>query len=268
MNPRIFRTFQATFVAAFLALLSLPALADDPDKLPSAEAILKKFTDASGGADKFKNIKSAKMTGKLSIASQGIEGKISVQIVTPDKLKSVMEIPDVVVETQASNGEVAWSGNTMSAPRILEGKEKDAVLEEANFEKFYAPESFYKELKVVGTREIDGDKCYELKLTKKNGLENTEFYSMKTGLNVKSLTVFPHQMGEFKMESIPGDYREVDGVLMPFEIKLIRPEGTVIVITFDKIEINPKIDDSVFELPDDVKALVAAQESDESGDDE
>ena len=245
---------KAILTLALCGLVTV-ANADDPDKLPEAKTILKKFADASGGADKYRDIKTLKMSGKLSSPAQGMEGTIEMMMMVPGKIKVKLEVPDVFTEQNGSDGKTAWSTNTMMGPRVLDGKEKEQLLEEASFEKVYNPEKFYKEMKVVGTKEIDGDKCYKVKLTKQSGVASTEFYSMKTGMHVRTEGEVPTQMGDMKMAVNFSEMKEVGGIKMPHRI-VREISGMNIIVEFDKIEVNPKLDDSVFALPDDVKELV------------
>ena len=77
------------------------ANADDPDKMPAAKSVLKKFADSTGGADKYREIKSVKMNGKLEIPAQGVEGKISMRMIVPDKVLVKLEVPDMMTENDS-----------------------------------------------------------------------------------------------------------------------------------------------------------------------
>ena len=247
-----------------LALCGLVTVAnaDDPDKLPEAKSVLKKFADVTGGADKYKAIKTVKMSGKLSSPAQGMEGTIEMNMMLPGKMHVKVEVPDVFTEENGSDGQTAWNNNTMTGPRVLEGKEKAQMIDEASYEKVYNPEKFYKEMKVVGMEDLDGDKCYKVKLTKQNGLESTEYYSMKTGMHVRTESQVPTQMGDMKMAANFSNMKEVDGIMLPH--KVVREiSGMSIVVEFDKIEINSNVDEAVFALPKEIKELVDSKKDDE-----
>lgn len=257
--------FKAIVTLVLCGLVTV-ANADDQDKLPEATSVLKKFAEATGGADKYRDIKTVKMSGKLSSPAQGMEGTIEMQMMLPGKMRVRLDVPDVFTEENGSDGETAWSSNTMMGPRILSGKEKEQLLEEASFEKIYNPEKFYKEMKVVGTEEVDGDKCYKVKLTKKSGIESTEFYSMDTGMHVRTEGKVPTQMGDMEMSVNFSDMKDVGGIKMPH--KIVREiSGMNIIVEFDKIEVNPTIDPTVFQLPEEVKELVEDQKEEETEDD-
>ena len=184
-----------------------------------------------------------------------MEGTIEMLMMVPGKIKVKLEVPDVFTEQNGSDGETAWSSNTMMGPRVLAGKEKEQLLEEASFEKIYSPEKFYKEMKVVGTEEVKGDNCYKVKLTKKSGTESTEFYSIKSGMHVRTEGKVPTQMGDMEMAVNFSEMKSVGDLKMPH--KIVREiSGMNIIVQFDKIEINPKLDSDAFALPEDVQELV------------
>ena len=246
--------FKAILTLALCCMVSV-ANADDPDKLPAAKSILKKFADESGGADNYRKIKTVKMTGKLKIKEQSLDGTVEMQIMVPDKVRFKLEIPNVIVDENGSDGKTVWAHNSIQGARILEGKEKAQLLEEASFEKVYNPEKYYKDMKVVGTDEIDGEKCYKLNLTKQSDIESTEFYSMKTGLHLRTEAVVPSPLGDIPITIDFSEMKDVGGVKMPYKISR-KMNGMNVVVEFDKIEMNPKIDASVFTPPEEVMELV------------
>ena len=185
-----------------------------------------------------------------------MEGTIEMQMMIPGKIRVKLEVPNVFTEENGSDGKTAWSKNTMMGPRVLSDNEKEQLLEEASFEKIYNPEKFYKAMEVVGMDELDGEKCYKLKVTKQSGLESTEFYSMKTGMHVRTEGKVPTQMGEVEMGANFSEIKEAGGIMMPH--KIVREiSGMNVVVEYDKIEVNPTIDPSVFALPEEVQELVA-----------
>ena len=62
-------------------------------------------------------------------------------------------------------------------------------------------------------------------------------------------------MGEVPIEVIPADFKEVDGIKMPFKAtqKVLTQE---IVIKFDTVEQNVDLPKDTFALPAEIKALV------------
>lgn len=267
MNNICFRfclPFMAIAALFFITATSPAGNQEDQQDLPAAIDVLKKYAEATGGAQKYREIKSVKKTGTMSVPDQGINGTIGIQMVLPNKQFVKVEVPDVLTETKGSDGAIAWSSNTMMGPRILEGKEKDDLLAESNFEKIYDPTKFYQEMKIVGTKEINGETCYELKLTRKNGMVEKQCYSQKTGLHVGSESLVPTQMGDLNVEVSYSEYKEAGGIKFPHKIEQ-SVSGTKFTFQFDNIEVNPEIASSTFEVPAEVMALMPDRDGPNKG---
>ena len=122
----------------------------------------------------------------------------------------------------------------------------------------YKDKGYIAEL--IGKEEIDGAECFKIKLTKKplvidgNEVENVSFYFFDTE-NFVPIVVHSEiksgpmkgQVSEIKMS----DYQEVEGLYFPFSMVqgLKGQEGQT--ITFDQISINPEIEDSEFDFPEE-----------------
>jgi len=91
---------------------------------------------------------------------------------------------------------------------------------------------------------------YLLKLTNQNGDARFYFFDAATFVLLKWEGIRKIEDKEFPWESFFSDYRDVQGLKYPFRIDQGSP-GTAIKqnLVTDKIEINPKIDDAVFNKP-------------------
>ena len=111
----------------------------------------------------------------------------------------------------------------------------------------------YKEkgypLELLGREEVDGTPAFELKLTKTGGKVIHIFLDAEKGIELKSARAAQAGEGEGTVEVRYGDYRTVDGRLMPFAIEN-RINGKVRMrLTIMAIEFNPVLDDAFFAMP-------------------
>ena len=51
------------------------------------------------------------------------------------------------------------------------------------------------------------------------------------------------------LENQLSDYREIQGLKLPFTMKTLSGGNVVGQITVDSVEVNPKIDDAMFKMP-------------------
>ena len=79
----------------------------------------------------------------------------------------------------------------------------------------------YEAVELAGIRSIAGRQCYEVVLTPGEGHPVTWFLDVETLLLVK----FGARVGGTLIETLPSDYREIDGVLVPHEVRRLMEEG-------------------------------------------
>jgi hypothetical protein len=91
---------------------------------------------------------------------------------------------------------------------------------------------------------------FHLRVTKKGGPPQAYYLDAKTGLEkVISVTLAPGGRPTTTIETQLGDYREVDGRMIPFSIRQL-VNGTVNAsTTLDKVEFNVEADDALFKMP-------------------
>ena len=112
----------------------------------------------------------------------------------------------------------------------------------------------YKEdgdqVELVGLTEVEGTKAYQLKVTLKNGDVQQYYLDAEYFVPIKIEGSRTVQGNVMDFETILSDYKDVGGLMMPYSIDA-RPKGATQgqTITFDKIEINVSVPDSIFTMP-------------------
>lgn len=102
---------------------------------------------------------------------------------------------------------------------------------------------------------MNGEDCYKVQVTPLMGKPETQFYSKKSGLLMKTATTAVSPMGEIPVEVEVTDYKNYDGVLVPTHSKSkMGPQHLEITIT--GMSFDEPIDAQQFELPADIKTLV------------
>ncbi len=98
----------------------------------------------------------------------------------------------------------------------------------------------------LGEDEEDGVEVYKIKLTDKEKTETTYFIDKSNFLVIKSLTKAVFQGKEVEISTKFSNYKEVMGLLMPHSI-----DGQMGKIDFLKIDINPSLEATKFDMPAD-----------------
>ncbi len=103
-------------------------------------------------------------------------------------------------------------------------------------------------IELEGMDEVDNNDAYKLKLTLKNGQEQHVWVDAKTFLDVKIEGIPRRLDGKYHTVAVyMSDYKLVDGLNIPYQLET-RVEGVSQVedIRIDSVEVNPKLDDSLF----------------------
>jgi hypothetical protein len=98
-----------------------------------------------------------------------------------------------------------------------------------------------------GVKEFDRE-CYVVRgLNRENKLD-TFYFDIDTGLLMRFDFEAKGPDGPTTIEAYPGDYKEVEKVMLPFSLAF-RADGIWMTVTFDEFKLNPTILDSAFEPP-------------------
>lgn len=239
-------------LAGFLASAAFLAAAD----LPTAETVLNKYIDGSGGIESFEKVNSIALHGTIEIAGQGFTGPITIITARPDKMDTTVDLTGIGKFRSGSSQGVAWDFNPMQGPRILEGAERDQMLRQARLDKFVKWKENYSDVKVDAEDTVDGKACWRLLATpvKTTKVEKL-WFDKQSGLLIKAGSVVMTPQGEMAAETLFADYRDVGGRKVAFKMtQSVGPQ--VIVTTLDDVKINPELPATQFDPPPEVQALL------------
>lgn len=261
MNSLLFSRFSLTVAALSLLGWCAPQgyCQATAEKLTTAKQVLARYVEVTGGIEKYKEIQGIAQEGTMSLALAGVEGKMQMKYAGPNRLLLNVDLGGVGTESSGIYGDIGWADSTMTGTRLITGKELEQLQSQTEMRQYYDPESVYKEMEMVGETDVNGQACYALKLTRESGRVEQDFYSVETGLKLKSLMTADTPAGSFEVEVLYNDYQEFSGLKQPVETVQKLPNGLEIVIKTTKFEVNPKIDDSVFELPEKIQKMVEKQ---------
>lgn len=223
-------------------------------ELPSAETILDRYVEVTGGKEAYEKRTSEVSRGKLEITSAGISGAL-VSFAKPGLRVLSIDLAGVGKIDEGVKDGIAWENSILQGPRIKTGGERELALREAVFNAPIHWREIYPTVETTGVESVNGEDAYRVVQTPEKGNAVTTYYSVKTGLAIRSKTTVESQMGNIPAEATISGYREIEGVLYP--VKMIqKAAGQNIAITIDSVEINTDIPDEQFNLPEAVQALV------------
>jgi len=234
---------------ASASTLPTPSAQPAGEDLPSGWEVLEHFAEARGGAERYLKIKNFVARGTFSMEAMGFSGPITMTEAAPDKLHMHIELNAMMQMTQATDGEVAWGiAPGSSDPVIMEGPQAEQMLDRAAFHDEVRPRERYESAEVVGVEDVEGKACYRVNLRTKSGQDSVDFFSVDTGLRVKTMQRTSPAAETFDSVSLFFDWEEIDGVWHPMTIRQ-RNQGQEFVIRFDSIEHDAELDMSMFSPP-------------------
>jgi hypothetical protein len=230
---------------------TLPAAGD----LPKADMILDKYVEVTGGKAAYAKLRSETTTGTMEFRAMGLTGKLVSYHVDPDQSLVEITMEGMGRILEGTNGEIAWTVNSMQGPRIKDGDERSEALLHAKFNSDLRWRDLYSRAETAGIESIDGKDCYKLVLTPKSGNPVTKWYDKESGLLLKMRVKAHSPMGEIESDSVLSDYRKEGEILMAH--KVAQHAATIeIAVTIESVKYNAEIPKDKFELPDEIKALL------------
>jgi len=218
----------------------------------TAEELINKNTEAKGGVDKIKAIKSMRMTGKLT-AGGGFSAATGQDNVRPNLVREIFSLQGMT-SVQAYDGTHGWQIQPFGGhkdPQLMGEDDLRDLLFDADFD---GPLVDYKEkgntVEYLGHDVVEGDDALRLKVTLKDGDIIYYYLDPDTYLEIRK------EIQEFIRGSVResvvdlGSYKPVAGVMFPFSISQgAKSNPGAQTTTVEKMEVNVPIDPGEFAVP-------------------
>jgi outer membrane lipoprotein-sorting protein len=247
---------------ALTALLAPVAMAQTVDE------VIAKHIEAQGGMEKIKAVKSIKMTGKMMMGG-GMEAPFT-QMSKRPKMTRVEFVFQGMTGIQAYDGKTGWMVMPFMGkkdPEAMPEEQSKMMDDQADMD---GPLVDWKEkgnkVELLGKEQVEGADAFKLKVTKKDSTVTTFYIDAESYLQIKQEAKRKMRGTEVEGETVLGDYKEVNGLMMPFSMESGAkgsPQKQKIVV--DKIEINADLPDSLFLLPAGAKPPAAKMAAADSG---
>jgi photosynthetic reaction center cytochrome c subunit len=218
----------------------------DLSKLPPAGDLIDKYIQAIGGAAAVEKISSRAAKGTTT----GFGGrKFPVEIFeqAPDKSAILTHLPNGDSIT-GYNGHEGWMVFPHRPARPMEGPDLDAAKMDADLHLPIDLKKIFSELKVGPPQKIGDRDVYQI-LGVRQGLPPVEFYfDEQSGLLLRQVRYAESPLGLYPTRIDYSDYRDQDGVKIPFAWTTARP-GNAITVQLEQVQQNVPIDDAKFAKP-------------------
>jgi len=226
----------------------------------TADEILAKYFENTGGLAKWKELQGIKMTAKVN--QGGLEIPLVIVQMKDGRQMTAITFQGKEIKQGVYDGTSLWNTNFMT----MKAEKSDAETLEifkSSLGDFPDPFLNYKErgykVELLGKETIDGSETFKIKLTKKpimvdgKPTDNIAFYYFDTENYVPLMSESEVRVGPNKgvvAQTKMSDYQEVGGFLFPFSLTEGVKGGPGQGITITSIEVNPKVDAAAFTFPE------------------
>ncbi len=241
-------------MALALALSPLAQAADTPAAaMPAARSLIDAHVAAVGGAEAYAKSNDGTAKVQMEIVENGMKLEMMIYGRGSDRA-SLMAIPGAGDFRNGYSGGVAWSMDPMNGPRLLEGKERDQMIEQSEPKITLRDASLIASANTTVLSESEGRPCYRVEIKWTSGRETADCYGTEDGLMLSTESVIASPMGDMKQVSHMSDYTSFGAVKLPVKIKG-KAAGMTQLITI--LSVDPTAPSAeVFALPVAIEALL------------
>jgi len=227
-------------------------------KLPTANEVLERYVEVTGGRDALLRHKSMTVHGRLEVPSRNLERE-GVLYTKDGKMLQKILSPDGKENASGYDGQTAWDLGPDGKAVIHEGDEVKTVARDADMYYHLQVLKYFKSMEVIDVKEFNGRACYHLKGINNWGKVNEQFYDKENGLLVGYAFNTAWRGGDGDATETFEEYKDFGGVRIPTvnthgeggEVSIFR----ITSVTYDDVA------DEVFALPEAVKSALAAKKA-------
>ena len=185
------------------------------------------------------------MTGTLSVPSMQLSGTVEIHEKAPNRSLGTITINGATYR-QGFDGTSGWTDDPANGHRDQTGPELAETRRESDFYHVLDLHNLYSKFTLIDKEKIDEHDAYAVEASvPEGGPPEKLLFDVQSGLVLRDISQRhgPDGVSEFQQDY--EDYREVDGVRLPFTIRQIN-EGTLVIITVQEYHHNVPLDDREF----------------------
>jgi zinc protease len=223
--------------------------AKSPSNAPTVDQIISKYVQAIGGAVAYRKLTSRVTKGTFVMPDmQNLTGICEGYEKAPDKSLVVINFPGVGIVREGYNGVIGWSQEPQEEVRVMAGAELASTKIDSDFYKNIRLRELFPKLTLKGTEKVGDKITYKLEGVSKEGHSETMYFDVESGLLVGTDSVEESPGVKAVLQIRFEDYREVDGIKLPFAARHRSPELNMI-FRINEVKHNVLIEDAKFEKP-------------------
>jgi CubicO group peptidase (beta-lactamase class C family) len=234
------------------ASITPPAAGEDTKQ--KADEVLAAYVNALGGREALEKINSRSSKGTFAVLGIALSGPAEIYAKAPNKTLTILTVPGQTSLKEGFDGTVGWQEDPGEGVVNKSGLGLGSAIRDADFYQPLKLRAQYPSLSLKGTTKFalykaNGERSEARELlvleAPRNGQPRLFYFDARTRLLLRIEE--RNAANEVTSATEFDDYREVDGVKVPFVIH--RVDDTHFLIKLSEVKQNVAIDDAVFARP-------------------
>lgn len=219
---------------------------DSAKNLPPADELLDKYVKAIGGAAALEKLNTRQTKGAV-ITESGKSFSLEILQKAPDHYAMVIGFPPSPVSL-GYDGKIAWQKwpNGVFTQLGIEGSK---IARTGEFFVDTGVKARYPRRVVVGKEKLGEKEVYVIRAVGKGEVSERLYFEVSSGLLLRRMLMTRTALGLFPEQVEYDDYREVDGVKLPFTVRRMEI-NTRWTQKYTEIKHNVAVDDARFAKPE------------------
>lgn len=216
--------------------------------LPTVDQILDRYVKAVGGRDAWQKFTSRTIMGTIEVPSMGLSGTVLIHEKAPNRVLLAVIINGAAFR-QGFDGNAGWTDDPKNGLRDQSGAELAEARRQADFFRAVDQRRLYSKLTVTGREKIGDRETFVIEATVPEGSDPTRMYfDTQSGLLLRVISQNHDADGVSEVREDFEDYREVDGIKMPFTSSQTSGDTTY-TTRYGEVHHNVDLDDAEFAKP-------------------
>ncbi|MGB7925923.1 MAG: S41 family peptidase [Pyrinomonadaceae bacterium] len=204
------------------------------DETDTIARIIDRYVEAKGGRAALEKLTSRVSKGRMEMAAVGLNGPVELYEKAPNRSILIVDMPGLGIMQRGYDGREGWWQDSLMGYIKLSGDMLTKARREAEFHKDIKLRELYPLIVFGGRTKVGEREAYVLWGGVAGAALDKLYFDVQTGLLLRKGDVYYE------------DYREVDGVKLPFTIREESPLGFGFVFKVTEVKHNVAVEDGKF----------------------
>lgn len=215
---------------------------------PSVDDILARYVAALGGRAAISKHTTKISKGTLEVVGVTTDGTAESYAKSPNKYFSFINIPGYGEIRRCFDGQSGWISGPETGIQPLAGQDLSTTRRDADFYQSLNLKKLYPVMVLKGKEDVGTWPAYVIEANSGDGTIRHMYFDVSSGLLIRNVDETDTPQGHDTVESFLEDYREVEGVKLPFTVRQVHNK-LILIVRLTDVKMNQPIDDAKFAKP-------------------